>query len=495
MAAKKRSSKKPARKSAKRVPVSVPQQMSVAKRNSSKLWLTLGIIVALVGVLMLIFAPRLSETVAGQALKAPADLGDQLKIPATCEQAATQLQCARVAGCEWIFLGEFCHPVGADAERELSERSTIQEICDSLLVNDCSTWSEVCAVDQRQLPLDCEPRSNLDGSWRLDQLEHGIRRYDSGSLSLVPNRYGGVQDNAEIGVTCPDRRLDVGFGPMFVCEVTVDGDTFQNVNVGSGVAVHDQSSYNGYVMYSQVSLSQRFSLSPVRKQQGENLVAVCFRNGQWYYDNDRGCNVPFDPLSNDFILAKFSIKDGQIVSLSDFRVGAGAPVAGDVVIPSEQPGVIGELVLPEDSEPADSISLLLNPGQSGQFAYNDVTYSFKLVYAGPREIGYEMYQSAELVARSGYQSVGAAQNQNIDGQAGSDIAVQVISSLSGERATVKLVSVGGGSLRVLADAEPASQCVRTNDLLAAISQWRNDDVTTNNLLNLIQRWRTEEGCN
>lgn len=119
--------------------------------------------------------------------------------------------------------------------------------------------------------------------------------YNSGNLNFFANQWGGSGNPGEFDITCPGGDLACWF-------LTQNGTNISSIDIQNGAALQDGASTVGFLMYSATDVHTRFS-SPPHPQNGNNLVGVCYISGQWYYDDNNGCDEPFTPVSTDILIA------------------------------------------------------------------------------------------------------------------------------------------------------------------------------------------------
>lgn len=99
----------------------------------------------------------------------------------------------------------------------------------------------------------------------------------------------------EITVTEPSNTVDVG-------------------NTGGGVVSQDSATGEGFIMYSQQDINERFGDQPVFKGNADHFVTVRFHEGNWQYDtNDEYVN--FKPEATDVLVASVDFTADKIKSL------------------------------------------------------------------------------------------------------------------------------------------------------------------------------------
>ncbi|MCA9496161.1 MAG: DUF2341 domain-containing protein, partial [Nanoarchaeota archaeon] len=119
--------------------------------------------------------------------------------------------------------------------------------------------------------------------------------YTSGNLNFFANQWGGSANAGEFDITCPG-------GDSACWFMTQNGTNISSINIQNGAALQDGASTVGFLLYSATDVHTRLSPSP-HAQNGNNLLGVCYISGQWYYDDNNGCNEPFTPVSTDVLIA------------------------------------------------------------------------------------------------------------------------------------------------------------------------------------------------
>ncbi len=158
-----------------------------------------------------------------------------------------------------------------------------------------------------------------------------FRRPTSTTFQFEADRYNNQANTGEIGVSCGG-----------ACQITLpDGSQIGNVHIGSGIALHDSAEYSGYIMYSATAIRTRFSADGPRfdRRQSTNLLGICQRDGQWYYDDNYGCTKAFTPVETDVLLASYELRGRQVQSVVPLSVPpaeqAPEPVAEEEAAPQE----------------------------------------------------------------------------------------------------------------------------------------------------------------
>ena len=150
--------------------------------------------------------------------------------------------------------------------------------------------------------------------------------FRSGNLAFVADQWGGQPNNGEFGVTGSSFTIVVSVGSVLVGEVR------------NGIAVQDNATGTGYLMYSEASVQDRFSLFG---SNSEHFVAVRHEGGQWYYNNNKFWN-PFSPVVTDQLLAAVDFSADTVTSLeNEFGQANGIKsgfTSGDLIFQADQWG-------------------------------------------------------------------------------------------------------------------------------------------------------------
>jgi len=80
----------------------------------------------------------------------------------------------------------------------------------------------------------------------------------------------------------------------------------------SGIAVSDDATGTGYIMYSSQLVQQRFA--GINAGNADHFIAIQLDGAQWQYNNDSAW-IDFDPMAGDVIVADVDF-DGDTVSTS-----------------------------------------------------------------------------------------------------------------------------------------------------------------------------------
>ncbi len=88
---------------------------------------------------------------------------------------------------------------------------------------------------------------------------------------------------------------------------------------GRGIAARDDATDSGFIMYSLMSVHQRFATNPVNPFQANHFVAVRHGAGGWTYDNNEsdlgGNNIPFTPVVTDILVASVDFGNNTVTML------------------------------------------------------------------------------------------------------------------------------------------------------------------------------------
>ncbi len=127
----------------------------------------------------------------------------------------------------------------------------------------------------------------------INGIQHGI---SGGDLTITANRWYGDYNQSEFGLS----------GTYFIPgkNSTALGE------LKNGIAGKDDATGLGYVMFSQQRVQQRFSGS-VDPGNADQLLAVQFMSGHWFYANDNQW-VNFIPVSSDRLLARVDFENDTV---------------------------------------------------------------------------------------------------------------------------------------------------------------------------------------
>lgn len=119
------------------------------------------------------------------------------------------------------------------------------------------------------------------------------------NINFIANQWNGGANAGEVDIVCPG-------GDSACWFTTQNGTNRSTLDIDFGVTSDDgDSSTVGFIMYSEENVRDRF-IPPPHPTQGVNFVNVCFVSGQWYYDDNNGCDNPFTPRDNDVLLANLT---------------------------------------------------------------------------------------------------------------------------------------------------------------------------------------------
>jgi hypothetical protein len=145
------------------------------------------------------------------------------------------------------------------------------------------------------------------------QIEGINQGFVSGDLEFFANQWSGSFNTGEFTVT----------GMTFDACVIDGGSSFSIGNTGLGIAVDDNATGAGYIMFSLQSVHSRFSANPPFVGTSQNLIAVRNFNSLWQY-NDNNSWVTFTPDADDQLLADINFSADTVTSLQ----GASGQVQG-----------------------------------------------------------------------------------------------------------------------------------------------------------------------
>ncbi len=176
---------------------------------------------------------------------------------------------------------------------------------------------------------------------------HGIRTgYVEGDLGIMVNQYAGISNPGEFTATgtfimlnSPPVNVPLG-------------------NLGSGINAKEWAVGKGYILFSPLSLTSRFSLYSA---QAPHFAAVYYSNDTWYYYNNE-IAIAFTPLATDVLVASIDysadtpavLLSGQNTMTHGIRTGY---IEGDLgIIVNQYAGIsnLGEFT-------ATGTSITLNP--------------------------------------------------------------------------------------------------------------------------------------
>jgi len=134
--------------------------------------------------------------------------------------------------------------------------------------------------------------------------EFGIAKgFSDGDLSFFADRWRGSFNDGEFTVE----------GTYFITH----GSYGRHVSIGAvnnGIAAQDGATGRGFIMYSAESVHTRFASDAPYRNNSNNLIAVKYEDGQWYYDNNGGLHA-FEPRSTDVLIAEVDFELDTITSL------------------------------------------------------------------------------------------------------------------------------------------------------------------------------------
>lgn len=182
--------------------------------------------------------------------------------------------------------------------------------------------------------------------------------FDETNMVFSANQWGGSGNAGEVDITCPGGDASCYFTKQ-------DGTNLSGFNIINGVATDDSdSSTVGFIMYSATDVHTRFSPSP-HNQNGDNFVAVCYNLGQWFYDDNNGCDNPFTPVSTDVLVANLTWGITSVSAISGASLGGTSSLFSHYINTTENISVIKNVTWSEintDSNNYINISLSVDGG-------------------------------------------------------------------------------------------------------------------------------------
>ncbi|MEM7782923.1 MAG: S8 family serine peptidase, partial [Planctomycetota bacterium] len=170
---------------------------------------------------------------------------------------------------------------------------------------------------------DADTVSSLQGS---DGITEGIATgYFDGDLEFVANQFNGMNDSGEFEVTGTQFSAVT---PIFIPD---DG--------GQGVAVSDDATGTGFIMFSEEVVHERFTSDRPNANNSDHLLAVQFDSGVWYYNNNSEW-IPFIPEDTDRLIADVNFDTDAINLITCLREDVNGMetgiVNGDLVFAANQ---------------------------------------------------------------------------------------------------------------------------------------------------------------
>ncbi|MEL6104936.1 MAG: PKD domain-containing protein, partial [Planctomycetota bacterium] len=184
--------------------------------------------------------------------------------------------------------------------------------------NNNAAWVEFQPVSSDRLlaatDFDADTVESFRG--RAETFEGIELGYSFGDLSFAADRWNGNVNDGEftvngtyfeaIATALPPVRLSLGL-------------------VNRGIAVEDNATGTGFILYSDESVHTRFRENPPMRHNSDHLIAVQHIDGQWYYNNNQSW-FALTPRPNDRLIAAVDFGADTIKSLE----GADGTVHGIV---------------------------------------------------------------------------------------------------------------------------------------------------------------------
>jgi len=125
------------------------------------------------------------------------------------------------------------------------------------------------------------------------------------TFSFVANQWNGSSNTGEI---------DIINGTKFK---KVNGGTKDISPINNGVALDNNGSGTGYLMYSRENVHNRFTNPSPHSSNCNHVIGVVYNNG-WKYDDNNGANNSFKPRNSDVLIAEFEYSVSSVSALDGF---------------------------------------------------------------------------------------------------------------------------------------------------------------------------------
>ena len=182
-----------------------------------------------------------------------------------------------------------------------------------------------------------------------DTLDSQARQLINNELQSLANEITSVLTTATYGDVSLDTTDPFVFqvdesastNSSYTIENSDSEDSTLNLgNLNDGIASWDSLSGTGYIMYTEEDIYSRFGANPGFNT-ADNLVAVIYQSGQWYWSAWGGL-TPFTPTNSDRLLAEADFDadtvqnlDGQDTTINGIDAGY---ISGDLAITANQFG-------------------------------------------------------------------------------------------------------------------------------------------------------------
>jgi hypothetical protein len=173
------------------------------------------------------------------------------------------------------------------------------------------------SLNQTGVFIDSDAFEQNDTYTGATNLKSGDQQHKS--LTLDYNQVQGITDTADWyrWTSLADGRLSVGVSfrhtlgdiGLQLYEPPTDVSP-----IGKGIAIQDNATGRGFVMYSEESVQTRFASVPPEPGNSDHFIGVRFVNGQWQYDNNRRY-VAFVPRTTDLLVAAVDFDADSIIML------------------------------------------------------------------------------------------------------------------------------------------------------------------------------------
>ncbi|MEO1526149.1 MAG: PKD domain-containing protein, partial [Planctomycetota bacterium] len=174
--------------------------------------------------------------------------------------------------------------------------------------NNNATWVEFRPVSSDRLlaavDFDADTVESLrGGAGHINGIEQGFL---FGDLSFAADRWGGKANDGEFMIE----------GTFFEAVPTARPSVRVALGlVNRGIAVSDDATGTGFILFSDESVHTRFRDNPVMRFNSDHLIAVRVVDGEWFYNNNRSW-FPFTPRLNDRLIASVDFDSDTITSLA-----------------------------------------------------------------------------------------------------------------------------------------------------------------------------------
>ena len=135
--------------------------------------------------------------------------------------------------------------------------------------------------------------------------------YVDGDLVFYADRFNGTTNDGEFEVE-----------GTFFTRNNGQSTTYQLGALNRGIAVDENATGSGFIMFSEESVHTRFAANSPNPNNSDHLIAVQNSGGEWFYNNNDNVDswIPFTPVESDTLLASVDFTNDTAAPLQGIAV-------------------------------------------------------------------------------------------------------------------------------------------------------------------------------